>query len=220
MLVSHGYAGLSMDRLAEETEFSKGTIYQHFSTKEDLVTALATQSLAQRAELFERLAKFEGRPRERMNGAGVADEVFARLHPYSFRSELIIKMANLEDRASSERKETLLVEENRCMAIVHGFIHEAIAAGDLPPETSVSRVMFALMSMVIGTHTIASNFRSMKCVSEVVNPFVAFRENFNVLLDGFGWRPLSSEWDYAETERRVAREIFADEFHRLGSGPG
>ena len=31
MLIAQGYSGLSMDRLAEATEFSKGTIYQHFA---------------------------------------------------------------------------------------------------------------------------------------------------------------------------------------------
>ena len=56
MLISQGYAGLSMDRLAEATEYSKGTVYQHFSTKEDLVMALASQTMEQRVSLFERVA--------------------------------------------------------------------------------------------------------------------------------------------------------------------
>ena len=45
MLIEQGYSGLSMDQLAEATEYSKGTVYQHFSTKEDLVTALAIESM-------------------------------------------------------------------------------------------------------------------------------------------------------------------------------
>src|SRR4051812_34099941 len=81
MLMEHGFAGLSMDRLAEATEYSKGTIYQHFSTKEDLVAALAVQSVKYRAELFDRANTLSGHPRERMFAIGVADEMFARLHP-------------------------------------------------------------------------------------------------------------------------------------------
>ena len=45
MLIENGYAGLNMDRLAEATEYGKGTVYQHFSTKEDLVTALDRKSV-------------------------------------------------------------------------------------------------------------------------------------------------------------------------------
>src|SRR5277367_6090373 len=62
MLVEDGYAGLKLDRLAEATEYSKGTVYQHFSTKEDLVTALALQTMERRTLLFARAAAFKGRP--------------------------------------------------------------------------------------------------------------------------------------------------------------
>lgn len=35
------------------------------------------------------------------------------------------------------------------------------------------------------------------------------------LLDGFGWRPLSTEWDYAKTVERVRSELFAEEMQSL-----
>jgi AcrR family transcriptional regulator len=212
LLIAHGYAGLSMDRLAEETEYSKGTIYQHFSTKEDLVMALASQSMEQRTALFDRVARFDGRPRERMNGIGIADELFARLYPYSFRSELIIKMAGLEERATPERRQLMMGHENRCLGLARGFVEDAIRVGDLDPSTSVSKVMFAVITMVIGTHTVTSSFTSLLTHASIVNPFSALRENIHVLLDGFGWKPLSTEWDYAATDRRFFQEVFPDEF--------
>ena len=101
MLIEQGYAGLNMDRLAEATEYSKGTIYQHFSSKEDLITALAVESSEQRLALMAKARTFRGRPRERVLALGLADELFVRLHPHYFGSELIIHMADLESRASS-----------------------------------------------------------------------------------------------------------------------
>jgi AcrR family transcriptional regulator len=218
MLVAQGYAGLSMDRLAEATEYSKGTIYQHFKTKEDLVTALATQSMGMRTQLFERLAKFEGRARERMQGAGTADEIFARLYPYAFRSELIVKMANLEERVSEQRLNALRAAEQRCISVVRGFVEDAIAVGDLPKNTAVGQILFAVISIVIGTHTVVANFKSVVTETETTNPFAALRQNVTALLDGFGWKPLSSEWDYSATDRRLTEEIFADEWSRLRAG--
>ncbi len=44
------------------------------------------------------------------------------------------------------------------------------------------------------------------------SPFLALRDNIQVLLDGFGWKPLSTEWDYVATERRIIQEVFADEY--------
>ncbi|AGA28074.1 TetR/AcrR family transcriptional regulator [Singulisphaera acidiphila] len=218
MLIAQGYAGLSMDRLAEATEYSKGTIYQHFSTKEDLVMALASQSMEQRLSLFERAASFRGRPRERLLGIGIADELFARLYPHAFRSELIIKMANLEERASPERTDKLRTCESECTSLLRNFIKEAIAIGDLAPTVSVPQVMFALLTLVLGTHTVVANFRPLLTETQVTDPYSSLRESIQVLLDGFGWKPLSTEWDYAETYRRIAQEVFADECQSAGPG--
>jgi hypothetical protein len=104
------------------------------------------------------------------------------------------------------------------MGLVRGFVDEAIKVGDLDPGTSVSRVMFAIITMVIGTHTMTSSFCSALTQTGIDNPFAALRDNIHVLLDGFGWKPLSTEWDYAATEHRLIQEVFADEFQsaRLG----
>jgi AcrR family transcriptional regulator len=61
-LIESVFAGLSLDRLAEAPEDSRGTVYQHFSTKEDLVTALAVQSNEQRLALFDRARALTRRP--------------------------------------------------------------------------------------------------------------------------------------------------------------
>ncbi len=40
MLAEKGYLGLKLDELAEAVEYSKGTLYQHFSSKEDMILAI------------------------------------------------------------------------------------------------------------------------------------------------------------------------------------
>ena len=60
MIVDDGYHGLSMDRIAEVMEYSKGTIYQHFSCKEDILMALVNQTMERRLDLFRRAAAFRG----------------------------------------------------------------------------------------------------------------------------------------------------------------
>src|SRR5579859_1374332 len=81
MLEGDGYLGLNMDRIAEALEYSKGTIYQHFSCKEEIVLSLANRALAKRCELFRRGAAFRGGTRERAHGIGMAAEIFLRLYP-------------------------------------------------------------------------------------------------------------------------------------------
>jgi AcrR family transcriptional regulator len=216
MLIQHGYAGLSMDGLAEATEYSKGLIYQHFSSKEDLVMALASQTMEQRTSLFERAVRFAGRARERIACMGVADQIFARLYPHAFRSELIIKLADLGDRASAQRSAGLSSQEGRCIGFVRDLVDEAVAVGDLPAAVSTNKVMIALLSMIIGSHTLASNFRPLLGELGVTDPIFHLRDNIQILLDGFGWKPLSTEWDYAVTDKRIAIEVFANELQSTG----
>ena len=54
MLLERGYEDLRMDRIAEAVGVSKGTVYQHFGSRDDLLAAVAARSAATRAALFER----------------------------------------------------------------------------------------------------------------------------------------------------------------------
>jgi AcrR family transcriptional regulator len=213
MLIELGYAGLNMDRLAEEAEYSKGTVYQHFSTKEDLLTALALQSLEARSALFGKCRAFQGRPREQFCAILMADELFVALHPYHYRSELIIKMADLEARASVERRKSLHQLESLCMAHVFQIVDYGIAVGDLvlPPNMKAGDLVFATLTLAIGRQTVTLNFSELMDKLNVVDPRAVTRQAVHAMLDGFGWRPLSSEWDYQATFDRIAREVFAHE---------
>ena len=57
LLLRDGYQNLNLDELATAIEYSKGTIYLHFQTKEDLVLGIATRALKERTRLFERAAE-------------------------------------------------------------------------------------------------------------------------------------------------------------------
>jgi AcrR family transcriptional regulator len=222
MLIEHGYAGLGMDRLAEMTEYSKGTIYQHFSSKEDLVAALLIESCGQRLELFERARQFQGRTRERMLAFAIADNLFARLQPHHFRSEQVIRWADLDARASEKRRETLL-EQDRCIIRwVMEIVEIAVAGKDLVLERgqSVGGVVFSLYSMVIGSHWAMLNFPHLLKEMRVSEPFESLRDNMQTMLDGLRWRPLRGEWDYDQTFQRVCQEIFPHESRDAGFAGG
>jgi AcrR family transcriptional regulator len=217
ILIDRGFAGLSLDHLAEATEYSRGTVYQHFSTKEDLVTALAVQSNELRIALFGRARHFAGRPRERMLALGVADELFARLRPHYFQSELVVRMANLDERATPARRETLLGYEDQIGKWVRETVQEAVDQGDLQLATAVTpgRIAFAVFSMAIGGHTAMANARLLARF-ELSSPFEAMHGNMAALLDGFDWKPLSQTWDYEATLHRVLQTVFPEESRQLG----
>ena len=57
MLCRDGYLGLSMDRIASQMEYSKGTIYQHFQNKEEIILALANEALEKRLGDLENISR-------------------------------------------------------------------------------------------------------------------------------------------------------------------
>ena len=52
-MIEHGSHGLGMDRVAELLQYSKGTIYNHFSCKEEIIIALAIQTTEKRTRMLD-----------------------------------------------------------------------------------------------------------------------------------------------------------------------
>jgi AcrR family transcriptional regulator len=218
LLLERGYFGLNMERIAEATEYSKGTIYHHFSCKEDIVAALTARTMGVRKSLFERAATFAGRPRERMTAIGVADMLFFTAYHEHFRMEQICKVEAVWDKATEDRRMEVILAEDGCFNAIMGIIRDAIAQGDLcldsaaalPPEG----IMFGLWSMAWGGRSLMTlGLADRKLNLEDAEGVLA--RNFQLYLDGCNWQPRSSEWDYRQTVERARDEVFADEWRKL-----
>jgi AcrR family transcriptional regulator len=222
MLVEQGFAGLNMDRVAEVMEYSKGVVYSHFKSKEDLVAALAVQTIRARVDRFQRAAAFEGRPREKMLAIGVAEELFVRVHPYHFHSEQIIKLASLHERASAERLAELRQEEAGCFSVVGSVIQMAVACGDLAftPPYQLSDLVYALWGLHFGCFTIQQIEQDFLAGFGIAHPYEAVRRNCHLLLDGYGWQPLSTQWDFEQSKRLILEQVFPEESIAAGMRSG
>lgn len=218
MLVEGGYLGLSMDRIAAALEYSKGTIYQHFSCKEDIILALVNETQQQRCEYFERAATFRGRSRERLAAIGYASELFVRLHPDHFNVEQIVRASSIWEKTSLNGRTIMRSCESRCIGIVSGIIRDAVAQGDLtlPEGLAAEDMVFGLWAMTFGGYSIIATSNSLAEIG-IREPFEAIHHNITRVLDGYGWRPLASEHDYQATQARIAEELFRDETARLQS---
>lgn len=213
MLMEQGYHGLSMDRIAESLQYSKGTIYNHFACKEEIILALAVETLEQRSDLFQRAAASPGRPRERLLAITIAAELFARLFPDHIKVETILRSESIWSKTSADRRLTMRCGEQRCMGIVAGVVRDGVAHGDLqlPAKVTAEDLVFGLWSMNYGAQAIIASCESLAELG-VNDPFVAIRDNVARILDGYGFRPLSSEQDYDQLRADVIAKVFPDEF--------
>lgn len=211
MLATQGYLDLNLDELARRVEYSKGTLYQHFSSKEDLVMAIAVQGMELRAGLFERAAAFRGgSSRERIQAFSVAAAQFSHEYPDYFEVETLVKIASFAGRASEERQNALGLGVGRCFRAVGAVVHAALAAGDLPADgLPPERIVFAIASVSIGSE-IMGRLPALRLLAGIDELAWTVRANQCVLLDGLGWRPLSRDFDMAAVDRRLRAEVFPE----------
>lgn len=216
MLLKDGYHGLSMDRIAEEIEYSKGIVYQHFASKDDLLCGISINLLREGVAFFHRASQLRGRPRERLTAIALASQLLFRLHPDSFQAQLIIWVNAIADRASQERREVMGQLQTDLHVLLIGIVDDAIARNDLrlPPGVTPHNVMHGMWAMLVGADLTAQAPRFAK-QWDTVEPAAVVRWNIQRLWDGYGWKPLSTAWDYAETEKRTLTELFPEEYQVL-----
>ena len=216
IFITEGYHGLSMEKIAAEMEYAKGTIYNHFPNKEEIMIALANAALSKRTELFRRAATHIGKSRQRITAICAANDIFNRRFPSHFRVEFLIRSQSIWDKTSEKGQNTLKMCESKCMEAVAGIVRDGVASGDLklPKSLSPEEFVFGMWSMSLGAYSIVSNGRGLDELG-IENPLYSVRQNLFVFLDGVNWKPLSSKVDYEELFNNLQREIFAEELAEI-----
>ncbi len=157
-----------------------------------------------RIQLLEWAALYPGLHREKIVALLEMDEMCARLYP---RLEQVVRRIRTNAHAKSNRPDTAgLVQEaeNRLIDLLCGIVGHAVDAGELwlPEEVSSEQVAVGLWVLAFGrranTHDAASEDPSR---SESI--ILSTRGSLSLLADCLEWHPLSSEWDYRATRRRV-----------------
>jgi len=207
---------LTIDKLVAAAPYSKGTIYKHFVSKEDLLLAICNTCMEEIADITARGLGYSGNCRERLLGALVAYIIWAKLNPALLFAVLSAHSPSVALCASATRNECHFENESKLMSAMNGLISMAIENKNfvLPAGMTYEQVTFALWSATWGAMAlIMSKGNSIK-----LKPMILERETFtnaNLLLDGFNWKPLSHEFDYRESVKKIAESMFSEELLQL-----
>ncbi|WP_428623436.1 TetR/AcrR family transcriptional regulator [Sedimenticola sp.] len=213
IMEQEGTAGLTMDKVVAKVPYSKGTVYNHFCSREDLLTGVCNDGMEALAELFARAIVFQGTTRERLLAVHYAYLLHALLDPTRFMLVISAKTANLIERTSDQRLAAHYELEGRLMSPMLELVDEAITAGELTLPSHMSKQQlvftnwagsFGIISLLINSKGKCSGRKGLESQTEVFN-------HANLLLDGMQWHPLSSERNYASTLQRIQSEIFSEE---------
>lgn len=216
IMIHEGFSGFTMDKLVADCNYSKGTVYNHFSNKEDLFCALSIEGMRFLISLMQRSLNIQGTLREKCLGLFYSQRLHSQIHPTSFLCVLMAKTPAVLERASKARLEHQIILEQETTALVDKLLSTAITSGDINENRKqhVESLCFALWSMSFGSNALLINAAEAKAVSRLdTNNALLF--NINALLDGIGWKPLSSECDYQQSWLRIGNEVFSKEVSAL-----
>jgi len=204
VLSRDGLLAFTMERVGDEAGYARTAIYRYFSSREELIVELAVESLEIRVELYRRITKFEGRPRERMVAFG---EVTCLLYPRHVLPQVFAFAHAMLEKTGASSQERLRGLQREDVELIAGVAREAVRNGDLDLSLgmTIEEVLFGLDAFSQGMF---ERISSSPPVCGVGDPRVVLRRLGGRLLDGLGWRPLSSEWDYRATMARIYAEVF------------
>lgn len=158
VLLERGYFGLTMERVAEAGACPKGTMYQRFACKEDLLVALAFRSVEKRVAMMVRGASYPGLSRERVLALGEAVSLFTRRYPDD--AEILYAATGpVREKASPRRLLQLTDMEQRMIGILRGILEDARAEGNLvcPSDEMLREMTFGIWALVDGCFTLIGN---------------------------------------------------------------
>lgn len=215
IIQEQGVTNLTMDKVTAASQYSKGTIYNHFCSKEDLVVALCQHTMKYEIALFSRVKSFKGSTREKVLALHVCYQIYIRMEPVASMLIMISKSPWITEKASEERVKERGKLEKKLFEIAYEIIDAAVKKGDLQYSSGMGAdaVLFANWSLLFGANALAQTARS-ECIDQMESRYSALF-NANVLLDGLRWQPLSTEWDYHKSWQRIEKELFSEELAHL-----
>ncbi len=214
MLKQDGFHQLSMDKVAEKVEYSKGTIYQHFTCKEELACALCLESVSQLIGLFNKASALKLSTRERMIAVLYANLLHASLNPEAFQNLQIVRSEAIREKISDNRQDEMLLNEATIFNIVAEIVKDAVKCKDLtlPTNMNVQEVVFGLWATLHGG--LILNATNINWNNLGINdPIAAIIKTSTATVDGLGWKPHSSKIDLENLFEQLRTQTFADEFN-------
>lgn len=208
-----GLLSLQMAKVARSCDYATGTLYQHFSSKEDLLVAMCADMSATRVDFFQRVADWNAPSRDRMFAIAVADMLFAHKYPEHFRLAQFVFTEVIWQAASPERRQQTLEVCKPMGMIVHDIVADAIAVGDVdarqraPLELAVGQ-----WAITMGMHNLV-HAEGVLDLYDLRDAYRLMLVHIDLLLNGMNWQPLFDPLDEQAINNKidyVCAELFSD----------
>lgn len=216
LISEQGIVAFTMDKLVATVSHSKGTVYNHFSSKEDVLAGLCNRNMAKVMALFERAASIKAKARDKMTAIGFSYMLSVLLSPQHFALVMNAK-TELFEKASEKRREEHDRLDQGLYGVVEGIIEEAVVNKELVLSNGINsqQVSFSLWAMAFGTIGLLLN--GEKACSTMTGMMLEDRviHHGYMVMDGVGWQ--SSGRNQTDFINWLKTDAFAAEVDQLAA---
>ncbi|MGI9241467.1 MAG: TetR/AcrR family transcriptional regulator [Verrucomicrobiales bacterium] len=212
VLIRSGLAGFSIDQVAKLAGYSRPTVYSHFSSKNEVLDALARKNLELGVELIEQAKRFEGTARERSFALVLGYEVMARFYPEEFHVTELLGMSWVRESLPKSTAGAFASMVETFYAALLQQIERAVEEGELVlrPGLTKGNVVFHSLAMANGIYSAIIKERIILRLSDPAEPWAEARAALQCYWDGIGWQEAETEIGYPEVADRFLKESFPE----------
>jgi len=191
LINEEGCAAVNMDRIAELGEYSRGTVYQHFPCKEEILIEVCNGSMSYLLSLFERAREIPHSNRDRILAVMVAHNYFDLRQPHCNKIMQYTSDNGIMDKVSQENLDKHNELERNLMMVVSSIVADAIKTKELtlPKDLTAVELVFGLWSLNHGSLMLQGAEVHLNEIG-ITNPEQTIARICAATLDGLNWQPL------------------------------
>ncbi len=181
-----GLHNLTLARLATEAGYSKGTIYNHFTCREDLLVALSTDSAKRQIRYYQAIADMPWDGVRALYGLMLAYMRHAETAPELFESSIAALANAVGALASPDRLERRDVIDRQMGQVIGAVVERTVREGVfkhpvVPPEAALDALRSAVLGYTV-THLLSRRFQWGAAATDGNRLVVAAS-----MMHGLGW---------------------------------
>lgn len=214
---TEGIASLTIDKLVKQLPYSKGTVYNHFSSKEDIMLSVCTNHMQKMGEILARGLTFNGTCREKALAVHVGSLLNSQANPDDFMIGVTVKTAGCTSKASESRQQQHQQIEMALLGPIFAHFRSAVKEGhcQIPQGMSIEQMTFSCWSADFGVQTLLMGDNDVCTVRSQLNIETELFNSINLIHDGMCWLPLAKDFDWKDSVERIKKEVFSAEVEKI-----
>lgn len=157
LFAQKGFADVTLDDIATEIEISKGTIYSHFESKEEIYAHVLLEHLQSLLGFLKNAVRASGSSQEAIWQCHEVYMQFYTAHPKYFQLLFFVDLFSNHYRIPERLLKEISVQKIACLAELQKALSKGIKAGEIDTKYSPKEMALMLWGMINGLLQLAES---------------------------------------------------------------